>query len=168
MRQPVVDTLQLCDALRKTGMEREQAEGVARALGRELGEHVVAQGDLHAGFLEVRADLGAKIQAVESKIEAVDSKVQALDSKIEAVQFGLSAKIGAVDSKLTFLGTILGLALALLAALTGIGVFQRPAPSLGDAAAASDAQPVSTVAPAQVSLPHGERSRSRPGSFRNR
>ena len=150
MRQPVVDTLQLCDALRKTGMEREQAEGVARALGRELGEHVVAQGDLHAGFLEVRADLGAKIQALDSKIEA-------MDSKIEAVQFGLSAKIGAVDSKLTFLGTILGLALALLAALTGIGVFQRLAPSLGDAAAASGAQPVSTVAPAQVHLPHATR-----------
>ena len=64
-----------------------------------------------------------------------------------AVQFGLSAKIGAVDSKLTFLGTILGLALALLAALTGIGVFQRLAPSLGEAATVSDAQPVSTVAP---------------------
>ena len=150
MRQPVVDTLQLCDALRKTGMEREQAEGVARALGRELGEHVVAQGDLHAGFLEVRADLGAKIQALDSKIEA-------MDSKIEAVQFGLSAKIGAVDSKLTFLGTILGLALALLAALTGIGVFQRLAPSLGEAATVSDAQPVSTVAPAQVHLPHATR-----------
>ena len=157
MRQPVVDTLQLCDALRKTGMEQEQAEGVARALGRELGEHVVAQGDLRAGFLEVRADLGAKIQAAESKIEAVGSKVEAVNSKIEAVQFGLSAKIGAVDSKLTFLGTILGLALALLAALTGIGVFQRLAPSLGEAATVSDAQPVSTVAPAQVHLRRDER-----------
>ena len=37
MSQPVVDTLQLSDALRNTGMEREQAEGVARALGKELG-----------------------------------------------------------------------------------------------------------------------------------
>ncbi len=33
MSQPVVDTLELCDALRKTGMQPDQAEGPARALG---------------------------------------------------------------------------------------------------------------------------------------
>ncbi len=52
MRQPVVDTLRLSDTLRKVGMEREQAEGVARALGKEFGEHVAVQGDLDAGFRE--------------------------------------------------------------------------------------------------------------------
>ena len=39
MGQPLVDTLQLSDALRRTGMDREQADGIARGLGRELGEH---------------------------------------------------------------------------------------------------------------------------------
>ena len=56
MSQPVVDTLQLSNALRKTGMEREQAEGVAGALGKELGAHVVVQGDLGSEIQQVRSD----------------------------------------------------------------------------------------------------------------
>lgn len=33
MAQPVTDTLQVADALQRSGMERERAEGLARTLG---------------------------------------------------------------------------------------------------------------------------------------
>ena len=59
MSQPVIDTLQVADALRRTGMEQEQAEGLARTLGAELGEHVAVRGELHAGFDGIRAQMDA-------------------------------------------------------------------------------------------------------------
>ena len=49
MRQPVVDTAWLSDTLRKSGMERERAEGVTRAFGKELSEHGAVQSDLDSG-----------------------------------------------------------------------------------------------------------------------
>ena len=54
MGQPVIDALTVSDALRETGMEREQAEGLARSLGTELGAHVAVRSDLEAGFQGVR------------------------------------------------------------------------------------------------------------------
>lgn len=66
MGQPVVDTLQLSDALRRTGMDRDQAEGLARALGNELGEHVTARGDLEA----FRSEVDARFQALDTKFTA--------------------------------------------------------------------------------------------------
>lgn len=75
MRQPVVDTLHICDALRKTGMDRDQAEGLARVLGEELGAHVAVQSDLESGFQGVRSDLGARIQAVAAKVDACNQKL---------------------------------------------------------------------------------------------
>lgn len=64
MGQPVSDTLNLSDALRETGMEREQAEGLARSLGTQLGAHVAVQSDLEAGFQGVRSALRTEIQQV--------------------------------------------------------------------------------------------------------
>ena len=57
MAQPVVDTLELSKALREGGMEPEQAGGVARALGDQLGEHVAVRGDLELGFERVHAEM---------------------------------------------------------------------------------------------------------------
>ncbi len=59
MSQPVIDTLQVADALRRTGMEQEQAEGLARTLGAELGEHVAVRRELDAGFDGIRAQINA-------------------------------------------------------------------------------------------------------------
>ena len=126
MSQPVIDTLRLCDALRKTGMEREQAEGLARTLGRELGTHVAVQSDLESGFQGVRSDLGSEIQKtrsdlgseiqktrsdLESEIQQVrsdlGSKIEqvrsGLESKIEKVRCDLELKIQAVDTKVDML-----------------------------------------------------------------
>ena len=104
MSQPVIDTLQLCDALRKTGMEREQAEGLARALGNELGTHVAVQSDLESGFQGVRSDLGAEIQQVRSDLGAEIQQVRSdLGSKMEQLRCDLELKIQAVDAKVDVL-----------------------------------------------------------------
>ena len=110
MSQPVVDTLQLCDALRKTGMEREQAEGIARALGDELGAHVVAQGDLQTGFLEVRGEIqsvdrpggpradGTLDQKVDSVRTELGGRIDVLDGKVDSVRTELGGRIDALAS----------------------------------------------------------------------
>ena len=155
MSQPVVDTLQLCDALRKTGMEREQAEGLARALGKELGAHVAVQDDVQSGFRQVRSDLaatsaqtsrrsgatsartssksgmmGKDIQQVRSElgadIQQVRSDVQAVDTKVEI----LRAHMDGFNAKLTFMVAGFGLILGILTVASGMGFFDRtPAPS---------------------------------------
>ena len=158
MSQPVVDTLQLSDAFRETGMEPEQAEGMARALGEGLGAHVVAQGDLRAGFLEVRGEieavdhrvalarteLGGKIDSVktelEGRIRALDGKIDsvktelggrisALDGKIEGVRTELGAKLDALHTTMKIVGTAVGLAIALLGFVAGTAVLRSPAPA---------------------------------------
>ena len=123
MSQPVVDTLQLCDALRKTGMERDQAEGVARALGKELGAHVVAQNDLQAGFPGGGAARSARYPsrraprrrphssrratrfvAVDHKVDLFRSelggRIDVLDGKIESVKSEMGTRFDAIDGRL--------------------------------------------------------------------
>ena len=140
MSQPVIDTLQLCDALRKTGMEREQAEGLARALGNEFGAHVAVRGDLESGFQGVRNDLGSKIEQVrcdlELKIQAVDTKVDVLraelagrmdglEGRMDGRMDGLDRKIDALNWKLTFMVAGFALLMSVLTVASGMGVFER-------------------------------------------
>ena len=134
MSQPVVDTLQICDALRKTGMEREQAEGLARTLGKELGAYVAVKEDVQSGFRQIRSDLGADIQKVRSDLGAdiqqvrndLGARIQAVDTKVEV----LSAKMEGLSRQLTFVVAGFGLMLGILTVASGMGVFDRsPAPS---------------------------------------
>ena len=121
MSQPVVDTLELSDALRRTGMERGQAEALARTLGKELGAHVAVQDNVDASFQQVRTDLVAQIEKVRSDLSADIRKV---DHKVDLVR----AELGAVASKQTFMIAGFGLFVAALTLASGMGVFQ-PAPS---------------------------------------
>ena len=177
MSQPVVDTLQLCDALRKTGMERDQAEGVARALGKELGAHVVAQNDLQAGFQGVRGEIRAvsqqartetqaAFQQARDEIRAVDHKVDlfrselggridVLDGKIESVKSEMGTRFDAIDGRLKTLTTAVSLGMAFLALVTTIlglvttiGVFRGETPALSVAP-----QPAAAAAPPSASTP---------------
>ncbi len=134
MSQPVVDTLQLCDALRKTGMERDQAEGVARALGKELGAHVVAQNDLQAGFQEVRGEIHAVFQQTRNETQAAfqqarsetqaafqqarsetqaafqqaRDEIRAVDHKVDLCRSELGGRIDVLDGKIESVKTELG------------------------------------------------------------
>ena len=107
MGQPVVDTLRLSDTLRKAGMERDQAEGVARAFGKELGEHVAVQSDLDAGFRGVRSEMALMRSELEARIEGVRSDLKALNAKFN---FGF------------------GLLVAFLSVLVGIGLLNLNKP----------------------------------------
>jgi len=67
MAQPVIDTLQVADALQRTGMEREQAEGFARTLGTQLGEHVAVGKDLDLGFNRISAHIDERIAHMDER-----------------------------------------------------------------------------------------------------
>ncbi len=120
----MVDTLELCDALRKTGMEHEQAEGVARALNKELGEHVVTHGAMRAGFQEVRSDIQAARAETQQVRTDLQAEIRAVDHKVDLVRSELGGRIDAVDSKLTFMVAGFGLVLTVLTVAGGMGLFQ--------------------------------------------
>ena len=116
MSQPVIDTLQVADALRRTGMEQGQAEGLARTLGAELGEHVAVRRELDAGFVGVRAQMDTRFAEVDARFEQVDARFQQVEARLDALagqfRFGL------------------GLVVALFAAVVGvIGVLHANAPA---------------------------------------
>ena len=108
MSQPVVDTLQISDALRKTGMEREQAEGLARVLGDELGAHVVVQGDLQTGFLEVRGEIQSVDHRVDLARTELVGQIRLLDGKVDSVRTELGGLIDVLDGKVDSVRTELG------------------------------------------------------------
>ena len=109
LSQPVIDTLQVADALRRTGMEQGQAEGLARTLGAELGEHVAVRGELDAGFDGIRAQMDARFEQVDLRFQQVEARLDALAGQF---RFGL------------------GLVVALFAAVVGvIGVLHANAPA---------------------------------------
>ena len=109
MSQPVIDTLQVADALRRTGMEQGQAEGLARTLGAELGEHVAVRRELDAGFDGMRAQMDARFGEVDARFERMEARLDALAGQF---RFGL------------------GLIVALFAAVVGvIGVLHANAPA---------------------------------------
>ena len=131
LSQPVIDTLQVADALRRTGMEQEQAEGLARTLGAELGEHVAVRRELDAGFVGVRAQMDTRFAEVDARFEQVDARFDRMEARMDALagqfRFGL------------------GLVVALFAAVVGvIGVLHANAPA---------PQPASQPMPQTMSQP---------------
>ena len=118
MRQPVIDTLQLSDALQGTGMERTQADSLARTLGQELREHVAVQSDLDAGFQSVRSEF----TQVRSEVAQVRAEVKVLEATFQ--------------TKFNYVLVGSGL---ILSTVVGFGVVDRLAPAVA---------PVSGGAPA--------------------
>ena len=116
MVQPVVDTLRLSETPQEAGVDRAQADGLARALGDELGEHVVARAGFDAGFEGIRAEF----KSVRSEMAVMRTQ---LDARIDA----LRASLQTIDSKLRYMIAGMGLMLAFLSAITGLVVYQRPA-----------------------------------------
>ena len=127
MSQPVIDTLQVADALRRTGMEQEQAEGLARTLGAELGEHVAVRRELDNGFDGIRAQMNARFEQVDARFDRMEARMDALAGQF---RFGL------------------GLVVALFAAVVGvIGVLHANPPPLQPAS-----QPMLQPAPQPIAL----------------
>ena len=132
-------------------MEREQADGLARSLGTELGAHVAVQSDLESGFRSVRSDLRAEIQKVRTDLEAQIAKVHAeLGGQIEA----LRAEMRGFNSRLTFLMTGFAFLFSALTVASGMGLFARAAPPAGQTAVVLPASPAAGQA---VSPPSAQR-----------
>lgn len=105
MAQPVMDTLQVADALQRSGMEREQAEGVASTLGTHLGEHIVVRKDLDLGFERILA--------------RVDERFAQVDKQFAELKGELTGEIRSLHTKFNVLGVEVALVLAFLGVMTG-------------------------------------------------
>lgn len=115
MAQPVIDTLRLSNALQEAGVERAQAEGVARTLGDEFSNHLVARGPFDAGFERVSGefrdvharfrDVGAEFTAVHARFREVDAEFKAVharfhevDAEFKAVRSEMAVMRSGMDS----------------------------------------------------------------------
>ena len=76
MVQPVMDTLQLSEGLREAGMEPDQADGVARALGAGLDEHVAVRKDVDLGLAGVHGEMALMRTEFEGSIERLGKDVR--------------------------------------------------------------------------------------------
>ena len=127
MPQPVIDTLRLADRLKESGFEDRQAEGLARALGSEITEHVVTKADLDAAIELVRGDyraldekicnkfesVDAKLESVDARFEAVDARFEAVDSRIDGLDAKFEARFDALSMQIRFIFAMLGVLLVL-------------------------------------------------------
>ena len=116
MAQPVMDTLQVADALQRTGMEREQAEGVAHALGTQLGDHIAVRKDLDLGFERILAHVDERFAQVDKQFAQVDRQFAEFRGEIKSLHTKFNVLGVGVALALAFLGVIAGF-LAVIAGL---------------------------------------------------
>ena len=107
----VIDTLKFADRLKNAGFPPPQAEGLARALGDEMGERLVVKRDLDDAVQAMNRNLDDAVQAInatiesldakfEARSEAMDQKFEAMDQKFEAKFLALEPRFDAIDVKL--------------------------------------------------------------------
>ena len=131
MTRPVIDTLKLADSLKESGFPDRQAEGLARALGSALTEHVATKADLDAAIRLVRSDIAAldtKISALDNKGNALDTRIDALDTRIDALDTKIDALDKKFEAKFNSLRTQIRFVFAMLAALLALGLIDTVAP----------------------------------------
>ena len=124
MEASVIDTLRFADRLKEAGFEPPRAEGLARALGDELGDRVLTVNDRKA--FDVRIDgLEAKFEAKFDGLEAkFDAKFEGLEARFDVLEArfdGLEARFDAQHESLTARIDSLGTNFKLLVAMFGIG-----------------------------------------------
>ena len=136
MAQPVIDTLRLSNALEGVGIERAEAEGAARALCDEFGEHVVARGDLDAGFERVAGefkDVRAQLREVNARFTEVNAEFKAVRAEMDKGFTELRGGIQSLTTTFRYTMAGIGLMLAFLSAIAGFAVFDRAASHPGPA-----------------------------------
>ena len=120
MAQPVIDTLAVADALQRTGMERQQAEGVARTLGTELGAHVAVQKDLDAGFEGIRAQMDERFAEVDGRFARVEAEIHAMRADLRGDIQALGARLDGFDGQFKFGFGLLAAMLAVVIGMIGV------------------------------------------------
>ena len=100
MHPPIIDTLGLATRLKNGGVDPSNADTIARVMGDELTERMVAKRD----FVEFEARIRADIGVLTEGVEAVDAKLDVLRaeltsesaSEFEAVRGEMAAEFEAV------------------------------------------------------------------------
>ena len=105
MTHPVIDTLRLADRLKESGFEDRQAEGLARALGNEITEHLVTKADLDAAVETVRGDYRALDEKFCGKFDSVDARFDSVDARLDSVDSRFDAKFDSVDARFDSVGS---------------------------------------------------------------
>ena len=149
MAQPMIDTLEVADALQRSGMEREQAEAFARSLGSELGEHVAGHKDLELGFAGMRAHVDerwagmrahvderltdmrthvderlAGMRAhVDERFAKVDQQFAQVDKQFAELRSEITGEIKALHGKFNTLGIVLASGIAFLGVIVSLDRF---------------------------------------------
>ena len=124
----VIDTLRFADRLKEAGFDPPKADGLARALGEELGDRVLTWGDhvavgLHiegldakfeskfeglqtkfdARFEGLEAKFDARFEGLEAKFEGLEARFEGLEARFEGLEArfeGLEARFGGLESKI--------------------------------------------------------------------
>ncbi|MDE0177824.1 MAG: hypothetical protein OXP36_04445 [Gammaproteobacteria bacterium] len=95
----VVDTLRFADRLKEAGFDPPKADGLARALGEELGDRVLTRIDHDALVMRIdglEAKFDAKFEAMEAKFEAMEAK---FDAKFEAMEVKFDARFEGLEAR---------------------------------------------------------------------
>ena len=88
MEAAVIDTLRFADRLKEAGFDPSKADGLARALGEELGDRVLTRNDRDA--------LGMRIDGLDAKF---DARFEGLEAKFDATFDGREAKFDGLEAK---------------------------------------------------------------------
>lgn len=103
MNSAVIDTLKFADRLKNAGFPPPQAEGLARALGDEMGERMVVKRDLDDAVQAMKRDIDDAVQAmkrdIDDAVQTVNATIEALDAKFEARFEAVDQKFEAVSQK---------------------------------------------------------------------
>lgn len=133
----VIDTLRFADRLKDAGFDPPKADGLARALGDELGDRVLTRIDYDALVMRIDgldAKFDAKFEALEARFEALeakfDSRFKVLEARFEGLEArfeGLEAKFVGLESRFESLHTHLKLLMTVFAVgfslVIGLGIY---------------------------------------------
>ena len=165
MGTTVIDTLRLADRLKEAGFEPPHAEGMARALGDELGERMVTKSDLDEAIrpvceqlhaLELRLDtidakFDAKFEGLEPRFDAIDAKFDGLEPRFDAIDVKIESVHRELSGKFNILLGVMALGFTLLLALGGYNaVAPRLAPPVVQAQATQQASELPAMPPVSI------------------
>ena len=129
----VIDTLRFADRLKEAGFDPPKADGLARALGEELGDRVLARIDHDALVMRIDsldAKFDAKFEALEARFEALEAKFEGLEARFEGLEarfegleakfVGLESMVHSLHSNLKLLMTVFAVGFSLV---IGLGIY---------------------------------------------
>ena len=118
------DTLSVAQQLAAGGVDRDQAEVIAKAIhdGLEQGNHVTSD-QFKAGLAEVRIELAGLDTRLSTEIAGVRTEIAALDTRLSTQMGGVRTEIANLETRLIrwMVGTVIATATLTVGILRLIG-----------------------------------------------